>query len=191
MCQKDSKLPEKTGKQTKEGRKLMQDIAELERRITAALERIGRGVEALSLPAPLDQMPSAMLPESDFARLNEALDEEKMLNAQLNERLRAVRDKEAGEKAALTAEVARLNGVSADQAAEIAALRAALGDAEAGLADLRSRAVGEAAPEPSYQALLAEVEALRATRHAEAAELSEIILALNPLIEEAAQNART
>lgn len=167
----------------------MQNIAELERRITAALERIGRGVEGLSAPAPVDLTPSAMLPESDFALLNEALDEEKMLNAQLKERLRAVRDKEEAEKASLAAEVARLGSLSIGQKAEIAALHESLASAEAELADLRSRAVGVDAAEPSYQALLAEVEALRATRQSEAAELSEIILALNPLIEEAAHNA--
>lgn len=167
----------------------MQNIAELERRITAALERIGRGVEGLAAPAPVDETPSAMLPESDFALLNEALDEEKMLNAQLKERLRAVREKEEGEKAELAAEVARLGTLSTEQATEIAMLQASLTSAEAELADLRSRSADIDTPEPSYQALLAEVEALRATRQSEAAELSEIILALNPLIEEAAQNA--
>jgi hypothetical protein len=74
----------------------MQDIAELERRITIALERIDRGIAGLVAPL-VDETPSAMLPESDFAKLNEALDEERMLNAQLNERLRVVNDKATGE----------------------------------------------------------------------------------------------
>lgn len=167
----------------------MQNIAELERRITSALERIGRGVEGLTAPVAVDEPPSAMLPESDFARLNEALDEEKMLNAQLNELMRSTRDKDAAEKASLAAEVARLGTLTESQTAEIADLKAKLVTAASELTDLRARSAGEDAPEPSYQSLLAEVEALRAARASEAAELSEIILALNPLVEEAAQNA--
>jgi hypothetical protein len=122
----------------------MQEIAELERRITAALERIGRGVEGLTAAAAT---PSAMLPESEFARLNDALDEERMANAQLNERLRIHRDREA----TLAAEVA----------------------------DLTEQLAGREA----------ELDELRAARGAEAAELADIVSALTPLIEEAAQNA--
>ena len=112
----------------------MQNIAELERRITAAVERIGRGVETLksTLPTPSDQ-PTAMLPESDFAALNELLDEERMLNAQLNERLRVVHQKDDAEKqrlvdqiASLTAEVAALNAARAAEADELAEVIAAL-----------------------------------------------------------------
>jgi septal ring factor EnvC (AmiA/AmiB activator) len=112
----------------------MQNIAELERRITAALERIGRGVETLKvhLPIPSDE-PTAMLPESDFAALNELLDEERMLNAQLNERLRVVHQKDEAEKqrlvdqiASLTAEVAALTAARAAEADELAEVIAAL-----------------------------------------------------------------
>lgn len=148
----------------------MQDITELERRITAALERIGRGVESLSaaVPMPSDN-PTAMLPESDFAALNEKLDEERMLNAQLQERLRAVHQKEEAEKTALTAQIAALT-------AELSELR-----------DLAENSVIE--PEYINQSLQSELDALRAARASEAEELSEIIAALNPLIEEAAANA--
>ena len=53
------------------GRMPMQQIAELERRITAALERIGRGVDGLAAtPGPI----LGIDPE-DVARLNEALDD--------------------------------------------------------------------------------------------------------------------
>ncbi|GLS87781.1 hypothetical protein GCM10010873_27550 [Cypionkella aquatica] len=148
----------------------MQDITELERRITAALERIGRGVESLSaaVPMPSDN-PTAMLPESDFAALSEKLDEERMLNAQLQERLRAVHLKDEAEKAALTAQIAALT-------AELSELR-----------DLAENSVIE--PEYINQSLQSELDALRAARASEAEELSEIIAALNPLIEEAAANA--
>lgn len=106
----------------------MQELAELERRITAALERIGRGVEGLTTAAPV----SAMLPESDFAKLNDALDEERMANAQLSERLRVHRDREA----TLAAEVADLTEQLATRTAELAELRAARGVDAAELADI-------------------------------------------------------
>ena len=165
----------------------MQDIAELERRITAALERIGRGVEGITATlAAVDTTPSAMLPESDFAALNEALDEERMLNAQLNERLRMVRQKDEAERAALTAEIAALNAQLAAQADELAHLRASTAALNAELSDLRDVAsLGVTEPEHINHALVAEIDALRQARAAEAQELADIVAALTPLIKEA------
>lgn len=110
----------------------MQEIAELERRITAALERIGRGVDILA--APPAAPPSAMLPESDFARLNDALEEERMANAQLAERLRVHRDREA----ALAGQLAELTARFEAQAAELAGLREERAGEAAELADILS-----------------------------------------------------
>lgn len=165
----------------------MQDIAELERRITAALERIGRGVEGITANlAAVDTTPSAMLPESDFAVLNEALDEERMLNAQLNERLRVVHQKDEAERASLTAEIATLNAQLAAQAEELAHLRASTAALNAELSDLRDvAALGVTEPEHINHALVAEIDALRQARAAEAQELADIVAALTPLIEEA------
>ena len=56
--------------------------------------------------------------------MHEALDEERMLNAQLNERLRVVHKKDEAERAALTEELAALNAQLAAQADELAHLRA-------------------------------------------------------------------
>lgn len=173
----------------------MQDIAELERRITSALERIGRGVESLSAPnavnAPMpSDTPTAMLPESDFAALNERLDEERMLNAQLQERLRAVHQKDEAERTALTDEISALNAQLAAQSDELADLRASTAALNEELAALRDVAqLGVTEPEHINHAMQTELDALRAARAAEAEELSEIIAALNPLIEEAAANA--
>ena len=104
----------------------MQQISELERRITAALERIGRGVEGLTAA---NAAPSAMLPESEFAKLNDVLDEERMANAQLNERLRVHRDREvalANQVTDLTAQLAALQAARTEEAAELADILAAL-----------------------------------------------------------------
>jgi chromosome segregation ATPase len=169
----------------------MQDIAELERRITAAMARIGRGVESLSahVPVPSDT-PTAMLPESDFAALNEKLDEERMLNAQLQERLRAVHQKDEAAQAALTDQISALNAQVAAQTDELELLRNSTATLNAELAALRDVAeLGVTEPEHINHAMLTELDALRAARAAEAEELSDIIAALNPLIEEAAANA--
>lgn len=144
----------------------MQDILELERRITAAMERITYGVERLasgSAAAGPDAVGAgaagAEAASGDaaarIAHLTEALDEERMTNAQLNERLRVLRDK-AGQGA--DEEVADLQAKLAAQADELATLRRVL--AEAGR----------------------EIASLRAARTAEAEELAEIVTALDPLV---------
>lgn len=113
----------------------MQHITDLERRISAALARIGSGIEMLATAAP----PPDAAPEADaatmaeIARLSEALDEEKMANAQLSERLRVVRERDAEARSGLeaklaevTAELAALRTARAEEAAEMAAIIAAL-----------------------------------------------------------------
>lgn len=166
----------------------MQDIAELERRITAALERIGRGVASLAT-APESELPASMA-EAELARLTEALDEERMANAQLNERLRVVRDKDAGDRAALEAQVADLTAQLEAQSVELNRLRRSAEQLNAEMADLRDVAeLGVTEPEHINKAMLAELESLRAARTSEAEELAEIVAALNPLIAEARHDA--
>lgn len=141
----------------------MQDIAELERRITAAMERISRGLALRA--APLETAdPGADAAAGEIARLSEALDEERMANAQLNERLRVLHD--------------RLEGGTPQTAAdpaEVGALQASLAAKEAEIAELRRVLAGAGH----------EIAALRAARAAEAAEIAEITAALEPLVEEA------
>lgn len=136
----------------RKGASPMQDIVELERRITAAMERIGAG---------LDRRASSEGGKGDgdeIARLTEALDEERMANAQLNERVRVLHERAtsgAGEAdEGLQAQLAA-------QADEISTLRRVL--AEAGK----------------------EIASLRAARAAEAAELAEVVAALDPLVKDA------
>lgn len=133
----------------------MQDIAELERRITAAIERITKGVDRLAAERPDTG--------AEFAQLTEALEEERMTNAQLNERIRVLRDRLAANAGpeAPAADTETLSKRIAAQDEELATLRRVL--AEAGK----------------------EIAALRAARAAEAAELAEIKAALDPLIAEA------
>jgi hypothetical protein len=72
----------------------MQDITELEKRITAALERIGKGVDRLA-SQPRAAAPAAPATPVTDAALRAQLEEEKSLTAQLQARLRAASAREA------------------------------------------------------------------------------------------------
>jgi precorrin isomerase len=93
------------------------DLLEARRRIVAAFEGIAEGAEALAAKAAL---------LTDLDRLRAEVEEERIVNAQLQERVRALRDRENG-RLALEEEVTRLR-------AEVAELRAAR-DAERGEID--------------------------------------------------------
>lgn len=167
----------------------MQQIAELERRITAALERIGRGVETLGAQGALAAMP-VLAGDEDFARLTEALDEERMANAQMAERLRAIKDKDISEKAGLIAARDALQLQLDGQSDELARLRHSLDLAVGELADLRDMAErGVVEPEHINKAMLAELQALRSARASEASEIADIIAALSPLVAEVRPHA--
>lgn len=165
----------------------MQEIAELERRITAALERIGRGVESLGTGGLVSD---AVGSSAGVQALNEALQEEQMANAQLSERLRVVHEKDAAEKAVVEAELAAANAQLATQAQELSRLRRTMAQLNSELSELRVVASeGVVEPEHINRAMLAELDALRTARASEAEELGDIVAALNPLIEEVRGNA--
>ena len=176
----------------------MDNIAELERRITAALMRIGDGVERLSAAhaeteqditdqgVPDQGAPVATLAdgvaEAEIARLNEALDEERMLAAQLNERLRVVRDQDAQARQDLEIEVGRLMKLLDGQGLEMQRLKkTVVGLREQLRLMTEAQAEGRVEPHLINKAMLTELETLRALRAAEAAELDELIAALDPL----------
>jgi predicted nucleic acid-binding Zn-ribbon protein len=169
----------------------MDDIAELERRITAALVRIGQGLEGVSQPAsggggaPVATLADGAA-EAEIARLNEALDEERMVNAQLQERIRALRDKDAADRRPLQTEVDRLTRLLDSQGLEMQRLKKTVASLrEQVRVLLEAQAEGRIEPHLINKAMLAELEALRALRGAEAAELDEIIAALDPLATQA------
>lgn len=165
----------------------MDNIAELERRITAALSRIGAGVETLSAVsvatanAPVATLADGVA-EAEIARLNEALDEEQMLTAQLNERLRVVRAQDAARREALEDEVARLSQALDTQGLEAARLKRTVASLREQLRLMtEAQAEGRIEPHLINRAMLTELEALRALRAAETSELNDLIAALDPL----------
>lgn len=165
----------------------MQDIVELERRIAAALDRIGRGIEGLAPAAP-----AAMVDEGEVARLREALEEERFANAQLNEKLKTLKERAVpGQtQAVMAAKVERMTKQLDVQGLELQRMRKTVVQLRETLRALRE-AVSEGMPDAAMinRALLAETEALRATRLTELSMLDEILDELDPLIPEATADA--
>jgi chromosome segregation ATPase len=156
----------------------MQDIAELERRITVALERIATGLDRAPVAAPQPEGADQGLVE-EIARLSEALDEERMANAQLAERLKVVRDKDGKQRAALEDQIADVTRQLQAQGEELDQARQAVAERTAEVQSLRDMAAVSSPSAP-------EIEAMRAARAAEAAELDDILAVLEPLLAHAA-----
>ena len=156
----------------------MTDISALEKRLSDALDRIIAGAEGL---AQADT-------SAETAALQAALDDEKVVTAQLEERVKqltsrqdeAVADARAAAKAA-EAQVAQLD-------LELQRLRRSndqLRQSNQALREANEAGVGE--PHLINKAMLAELEALRAARAADVAEASQIIAAMEPILNAAEQ----
>lgn len=167
----------------------MQEIAELEGRITAALERIGRGVDRLANTRPsqgggaaltlADLPPGALRPGKPDLNLRAELEQEKSLTAQLQDRLRSL--KERDQRGDLNAKIDRLTEQLDVQGLELLRMRrtnASLRDQLAALRAAQSEGVSE--PQLINKSMLVELDALRALRLTEVAEMDEILAALEP-----------
>jgi len=157
----------------------MSDIVELERRIGAALDRIARVAEqAMRRPEPAAGA-------EEIARLRAALEAERSANARLNERVNAIKDRQDGTVTQMDRKLARLADQLDIQGLELQRLRKAnlaLVEANRALTEQLDARV----PDPAVlnRALSAELEALRADRRAEMAELEDVLGALAPLVAE-------
>ena len=155
----------------------MSDIEELQRRITAAMDQVAFGLEKLG-PA------TAAGPDAETLA---QLEEERTANAQLQERVRALRTKSDSEIVALRAQVDEGHGRMAILDVELQRVRRANAQLSSACAELRTantEGVGE--PHLINKAMLAELEALRAARAADVAEASVILASLQPLVDAAA-----
>ncbi|AGI68407.1 hypothetical protein OAN307_c28390 [Octadecabacter antarcticus 307] len=174
----------------------MSEFPQLEMRITTALERIKTGLDGLSVPPPL----ITSQPDSDgvdagalaaqVAELGAKLDEEQTANAQLEERVKLLKDRQDGKLAKLESNVDAGRARSARMDRELQRLRqmnAELRDINVQLREAVSDGVSE--PHLVNKAMLAELEALRATRAADAAEMDAILQELTPIIEREAADA--
>lgn len=161
----------------------MGQIQDLEQRIAAAFARISAGVDAMaSQPAAMPLAP----PDDDLAM---ALDEERMANAQLNERLTMLHKRASQTEQDLVDQVETLTRHLDAQGLDLQRLSSTVGQLREDLRRLREAAVqGVVDPGLINKAMLAELEALRATRTAEANEMNDILTALTPILE--AEEAR-
>ncbi len=155
-----------------------EDIVELERRITAALDRIGRGLSDLG-----DLGAQVAVDESEVEELRAALEDEKLVTAQLEERIRTLHARQDAKLAEVTARAEEQAGALATLDTELQRLRAAndqLRASNVALREANEQGVGEA--HLINKAMLAELEGLRAARAADAAETGAILSAMEPLL---------
>lgn len=187
----------------------MSQLDDLNARLTAALSRIRDGVAALPQPAPADQEPEKTVPapsaESDssvaadkdstvvppatpapdeIAALKAELEAERVASTELETRVAALKDKI--EKGA-SAEDRKRRQALVDLDGAVQVLQAENAELRGTIERLR-RAGESGALDAALinRALQAELDALRAARTAEAAEVSAILAELKPLIEEPA-----
>ncbi|KMK67406.1 hypothetical protein [Puniceibacterium sp. IMCC21224] len=163
----------------------MTQIDELERRITAALDRIAYGVETLD-PAPVPTPEPEVAPQADpeeMAALRDALQEERLANAQLEERVRAIREKQENTVAELHEQVGSQREALNRIDTELQRLRRAndmLRDTNQEMRAALEENVGE--PHLINKAMLAELEGLRAAQAADVAENRAVLQAMEPLL---------
>lgn len=151
----------------------MSDIEELERRISAAFDRIGQAVDGFAPPAT----------GAGTGELQDALLTEQATNAQLTERLRVMKEREASQAAEAAEKVDRLTRALDAQGLELQRMKKTVIQLRESLRALRE-AQTEAVADPHLvnKAMLTELEALRATRLTEMAQMDEILAELHPLI---------
>ena len=166
----------------------MSELTEVEARLVSALDRIRDGVAGLAAPAP--KADESQVDPAQLSEMAAKLDEERTANAQLEERVKLLKERQDGKLTELEASVDAARSRAARMDRELQRLRqvnAELRDINGQLRDALSAGVSE--PHLVNKAMLAELEALRATRSADAAEMDAILEELTPIIEKEASDA--
>lgn len=168
----------------------MSDLAPVERRLAAALDRIARHADkAPKARGSVFGLGSRAEPQPDpeqvalVSSLRDALEKERAANAQLSERVHQVKQRQETTIAQLERRLARLTEQLDLQSLEMLRLKKAnskLVDANTGLREAQV----EAFPDATLinKSISAELEALQAERRAEMAEMEEILSELKPLV---------
>lgn len=149
----------------------MSQLDDLERRITAALDRIGQGLEGLDAGGGADA--------GELEALRKELEDEKMASAQLEERLKSVTQKQKERAEADDRQADALRKLDA----ELQSLRRAnqqLRDNNQALREANEAGVAE--PHLINKSMMAELEGLRAARAADRAEVDAVMADLEKLI---------
>jgi len=157
----------------------MSDISELERRITAALDRAAQALDRLGGAGASDG-------GVDAAALADELEAERVANAQLEERVRAIKEKQETMVAGLEGQVARLTAQVESRDGALSRTKAVgeeLRRSNQALREANASAVAD--PDLVNASLQAELEAVRAARSADRSEMDDILATLDPVLKEA------
>lgn len=153
----------------------MNDITDFERRIVAALDRAGQALDQLNAGG-----------DGDSTELKAELEAERIANQQLEERVRAIKEKQETMVARLEAEVADLRDALKTRDAEVQQMRSVNDALRESNSDLRdANAQGLAEPHLVNKSMMSELESLRAQRAADRAEIEDILATLDPILKEA------
>ena len=153
----------------------MSEISEFERRITVALDRAQTALEQLSAGEG-----------GDTASLTAELEAERVANQQLEERVRAIKEKQETMIAELEGEVARLRDALQARDVEVQTMRGVNESLRSSNAALRTaNAAGLAEADLVNDAMVSELDSLRAARDAERREIADILATLEPVLKEA------
>lgn len=162
----------------------MSQIEELQSRITSALDRISQGLETRSGEEGADA--------SELEALRQQLDDERIASAQLEERVKRMKDK-------LEAAEAETNKSMEEHRASLTALDGELQSLRRANSQLRdnnkalreANEAGVAEPHLINKAMLAELEGLRAARTADRAEADAVMGELNRLLQSTEDSDKT
>jgi len=152
----------------------MSDIAELERRIAAALDRASQAMDRLSAGGEAAENAKALAAE---------LEAERTANAQLEERVRAIKETQDGRLAELERDVTRLRDVVEARDETLQQVRAVNDELRKSNSALRdANTQGLADPTLVNDALQSELEALRAARTADRADVDDVLAQLDSVL---------
>lgn len=163
----------------------MSEIAAFERRISAALDRIARHLDAA--PAAATPVAPVSTPggeaDGSLSSLRSALEKERASNAQMSERVQQLKARQDSTIAQLERRLARMTEQLDLQSLEMLRLKKANARLMESNAALRE-AQAEAFPDTTLvnRSISADLEALQAERRAEMAEMEEILAELKPLL---------
>lgn len=162
----------------------MADIEELQRRITAAIERIGNGVEKLSAaPADEGEPVDVGALQTRLEETESALEDERVVGQQREERIKSLHAKLQDAEATMKARLEAQSEATAQIDLELQRLRKVNAQLRENNTALReANAEGLSDPHLINTSMIAELEALHATRAAETAEAAAIEAALKQLL---------
>jgi len=168
----------------------MSDIDAVQGRIMAALDRIGKGLDALSADG-------GKADSTEAEKLRRELEDEKLANAQLEERVKALKQRlEEAEAASKDAARADAEAEAAHTEAlrrldnDLQALRHANQQLRENNAALReANTTGVVEPHLINKAMMAELEGLRAARASDRSEVDLVLAELDRLVRAGGQDA--